>query len=298
MVSDVLTAWRLSMNTITPFSNALHIANHRRSIGRQLRTNRSDNSKQRISVQLQRISDEYGTDNLVMGLTKSLSDHAYDNLNHQLGNTTLPPFLKDELHNSLQDLRTASDNSRITQCRVECRKVYEEFLPLDSEQLAADTPVISDETPEKETPSPELSKAFTEKPEWSWRNTLSYIYKKTIFQNTKSSLVQNGNDTDLNWLTALAGDIAALQVRFIQAAMENIRTMAENSELPQQSQESLEALQEEDRQLYFSLRKSKRERFLTAQSQYKLNLHLFNLVSGLLMSIFNLFSHPCRYDTT
>jgi hypothetical protein len=283
------------MNTILTHGRYLHTAIHRRWGGRLTRTVRNDDTKQRISDKLKSISDEYGADNLLFGFINSFSEHAYSNLNYQLGNSSLPTFLKDELRSTLQEQRGVPDKITSTFCQTQCDKVCEELLPLDTVQFVENATEINAAPIANEKSLTEHRKTLTENSDWTWHRTLRFIYDRMIFQYMKSHVTQGTDEKTKNWLMIIAAAIAALQVRFLQAAMDNLKTMQENMDLPCKRQESLDAMPEEARNNHLNLRRSQRQRFIAAQSHYQANLHMFRLATDMLTDFFSLFNRPCRF---
>jgi hypothetical protein len=119
-----------------------------------------------------------------------------------------------------------------------------------------------------------------------------------VIHSTKGLVNQEVDEKKLNWLALLCRSIAARQVRFLKAAMDNIQAIQESACLPRKSQESLDAMHEADRNHYYNLRKYHRQRFLTAQSHFQVNLRMFSLTTEMLMSLISLFNTPCRLRAT
>ncbi|MBW9257519.1 MAG: hypothetical protein K1562_07825 [Candidatus Thiodiazotropha sp. (ex. Lucinisca nassula)] len=130
---------------------------------------------------------------------------------------------------------------------------------------------------------------------WSWQRTLNFIYEKMVFSSISSDTPQEANEKTINWLAVISGSIAAIQIQFLQAAMDNLNTMQENVSFPCKSQEALDAMTGDERDCYIKLQDGCRRKFITAQSHYRANLHLFQLATQMLSTLFSLSSKPCRY---
>jgi len=71
-----------------------------------------------------------------------------------------------------------------------------------------------------------------------------------------------------NWLVALAGSLSKVQAKFLNAAMENMKTMETNGDA---------AVSGEDAES----KETQRNDFLEAQSQYQANMQMFNMVANM-----------------
>ncbi|MES9832307.1 MAG: hypothetical protein ABW139_08685 [Candidatus Thiodiazotropha sp. DIVDIV] len=271
-----------------------HHAVNNRLLVRQTRVIRNEKSTRRISRKLEMISDEHGTNELITGINNSLSQHAYDSFNQQLSKSSLPDFLQDELRTTFKDHCSTPNTPSSVECQSGCDAICDEFLSHDiTENIEQIPDIVSDCIDNDELLiSNQISLAM--KPNWSWHQTLSFIYEKIIFNNIQASSNEQVEKKTFNWLIVLSGSIAALQVQFLQAAMDNIKTMQENVTLPFQSQETLSAMSDDERSLYISERNGIRQRFITAKSNYQANIRLFGMVTQMLTSLFGLFSRPCR----
>jgi hypothetical protein len=101
-----------------------------------------------------------------------------------------------------------------------------------------------------------------------------------------------------NWLVALAGALANVQAKFLDAAMENMKTMEENSsaavqgkdkteetQIPEnetpEAKEAREAQEAKDAKAQDKKEKAARDEFLMAQSQYQANMQMFNMMANM-----------------
>ncbi|MES9834608.1 MAG: hypothetical protein ABW139_20440 [Candidatus Thiodiazotropha sp. DIVDIV] len=73
-----------------------------------------------------------------------------------------------------------------------------------------------------------------------------------------------------NWLVALAGALAKVQQKFLNAAMENMATMEKNGDSAVSGSDQTDAEKE-----------TQRNDFLEAQSQYQANMQMFNMVANM-----------------
>jgi hypothetical protein len=78
--------------------------------------------------------------------------------------------------------------------------------------------------------------------------------------------------TEGNWLVALAGALAKVQQKFLNAAMENMKTMEENGSGAVQGGDNAQSDEAKEKQ---------RNEFLEAQSQYQANMQMFNMVANM-----------------
>ncbi|MES9941264.1 MAG: hypothetical protein ABW104_06480 [Candidatus Thiodiazotropha sp. 6PLUC2] len=267
---------------------------HGRLLGRQTRVLRSEKVSRQLSSKLKNISDEYGTDELALGLNNSLSQHAYNSFNQQLCSSDLPNFLQDELRTSFSNQCDTLGPTDNIQCQSECDNLCNEFLPKDIMQHSTATPDLEADEAKTENDLVSNHKNHPIKSDWSWHRTLSFIYRHMILNSMNADNIQQTEKKTISWLCVLSGSIVALQVRFLQAAMDNLKTMQDNVSLPYKSQESLDAMSDDDRNIYISERNGKRQRFISAQSCFQANLHLFGLTTQMLTNLFSLFSRPCR----
>ncbi|MCG8018717.1 MAG: hypothetical protein JAY97_21145 [Candidatus Thiodiazotropha sp. 'RUGA'] len=145
---------------------------------------------------------------------------------------------------------------------------------------------------------PSMLKINTLQNSWSWQRTLNLIYEKMVFNLIGSGTTQEANEKTISWLAVISGSIAAIQIQYLQAAMDNLNTMQENVSFSYKSQEALDTMTCDERDCYIKLRDGRRRKFITAQSHYRANLHLFQLATQMLSTLFSLFSKPCRYRTS
>ncbi|MES9942236.1 MAG: hypothetical protein ABW104_19830 [Candidatus Thiodiazotropha sp. 6PLUC2] len=75
-----------------------------------------------------------------------------------------------------------------------------------------------------------------------------------------------------NWLVALAGALAKVQQKFLNAAMDNMKTMEENGSGAVQGGDNAQSDEAKEKQ---------RNEFLEAQSQYQANMQMFNMVANM-----------------
>jgi hypothetical protein len=76
----------------------------------------------------------------------------------------------------------------------------------------------------------------------------------------------NGGKGSGNWLVALAGALSEVQAKFLNQAMENMDEMKSNTADKNDSKKEAAA---------------KRDKFLTAQSEYQANIQMFNMVANM-----------------
>lgn len=278
-----------------PIRHLHHHLPQRRLINRQQSSLRSDKNMQRISSRLQNIADDYGAEELAAGFINSFTDHAYQSLNQQLCDACLPGFLQDQLSNTTRDSCSISTIAAALDCRNKTDALCKDFLPLQDQQATSglkETAAVDNQQP----PTP--MKIYTLQSSWSWQRTLNFIYEKMVLNIMKSGTTQEASKKTINWLAVISGSIAAIQIQFLQAAMDNLNTMQENVNFSYKSQETLDAMSRDERDCYIKLRDGRRRKFITAQAHYRTNLHLFRQATQMLITLFSLFSKPCRYRTS
>ncbi|MBW9261632.1 MAG: hypothetical protein K1564_08680 [Candidatus Thiodiazotropha sp. (ex. Lucinisca nassula)] len=238
---------------------------------------------QRISNRLHSMTDDYAAEDMAAGFINSFTDHAYESLNQQLRNSTLPGFIQEQLRNTLKDNCSISNIAASPDCCRMMDSLCKEFLPLQNQPTNI--------TLKRST----TLKNNTLQNSWSWQRTLNFIYEKMVFSLISSGTPQEANEKTINWLAVISGSIAAIQIQFLQAAMDNLSTMQENVSFSCKSQEALDAMTGDERDCYIKLQDGCRRKFITAQSHYRANLHLFQLATQMLSTLFSLSSKPCRY---
>jgi hypothetical protein len=276
---------------------AAHTA-HRRVLGRLPRSSRGEGEAKRISTKLKRIADEYGADDLILGVTNSLTLLAHDNLNQQLGRSSLPSFLLDDLRGTLNTQCVVNKPATTKECQIACDAVVKEYVPLAEPEIKQ--PSLENNTASIDPCGPPVDPTPSQLVDIGllWRRTVSRLYENMIYQSIRLNAKSETSEKIVNWLVAISGSIASLQCSFLQAAMDNLQTMQENISQPSMDQETLDAMDDCARKLYFTRRSEQQQRFLSAQSQYRANLYLFRLASNMLTSLFSLFSPPCRYRSS
>jgi hypothetical protein len=111
----------------------------------------------------------------------------------------------------------------------------------------------------------------------------------------KSAMQRDVSEKSFNWLILLSSNFATMQVQFLQAAMDNLNTMHENTSFSYKSQETLDAMSKEDRDCYIQLRDGRRKKFITAQAHFRTNLIMFRQATQMVNTIFSLFGKSCRF---
>ncbi|MCG8021890.1 MAG: hypothetical protein JAZ20_15920 [Candidatus Thiodiazotropha weberae] len=275
-----------------PIRHLHHHPQQRRLVCRPQSALRSDKNMQRISNRLQSITDDYGAEELAAGFINSFTDHAYESLNQQLCDASLPGFIQDQLRDTIKDNCVISDIPTSLACRSKTDTLCKEFLPLQNRptttSLKAPAVVEYQQQPSAVNINPLQNS-------WSWQHILRFIYEKMVFRLISSGSPQEANEKTISWLVALAGSFAAIQIQFLQAAMDNLNTMQENVSFSCKSQQALDAMTCDERDCYINLRDDRRKKFITAQTHYRANLQLFRQATQMLNTLFSLFSKPCRY---
>ncbi|MEJ2426696.1 MAG: hypothetical protein P8101_20030, partial [Candidatus Thiodiazotropha sp.] len=223
-----------------------------------------------MDEKLKELSDEYGTEQLGLGLIRQVNLQAETLLDQNLRDGPLPGFLEEELRLATRE-----------QCATTQTAIHPDCLNGCIEILNPTAESIESVETEAMEPSEEIER----------------LYENLILRALKTSPLMETEEKTSSWLSVLAGAFASMQVKFINAAMENLKTMQENSGFSQCDQETLEAMGEDERQNYLTQRDQSRQRFLMANNHYRVNLHLFSMVSRMLSEMFSLFSAPCRLRT-
>jgi hypothetical protein len=275
---------------LQPIRHLGHHAVKRRVVIRPQTALRSEKSLQRINSSVQSITDEYGAEDTATGFMESFTEHAFDSLNQQLRDSSLPSFLQDQLCDSMKDSRlnsTPSDTSTVN-CRNHTDTMCKEFLPLYDHQTppVIEKRIITDKQPH----APVAKKVNVLQNSWSWQRNLTLVYNKMAYNAVQSSTNSEISEETFNWVLLLAGAMAALQIQFIQAAMDNLKTMRENTGFAMKSQEALDAMSSEDRNSYIELRDGRRRKFITAQSHFRVNIHFFHQTTIMAKNMFGMFS--------
>ncbi|MCG8487062.1 MAG: hypothetical protein MI756_06300 [Chromatiales bacterium] len=278
-----------------PIRHLHHHPAQRRLINRQQSSLRNDKNMQRISSRLKNIADDYGAEDMAAGFINSFTDRAFESLNQQLCDACLPGFLQDQLRDTTKDSCSISTIAATLDCRRKTDSLCKDFLPLGDQQA---TSSFKETTAVDHQQLPNLLKIDTLKTSWSWQRTLNFIYEKMVFNIMKSGTTQEASKKTINWLAMISGSIAAIQIQFLQAAMDNLNTMKENINFSNKSQEALDTMPRDERDCYIKLRDGRRRKFITAQAHYRANLHLFRQATQMLITLFSLFSKPCRYRTS
>ncbi|MEW8272542.1 MAG: hypothetical protein AB2767_11365 [Candidatus Thiodiazotropha taylori] len=266
-----------------PIRHLHHHPQQRRAVSRPQSSLRSDKNMQRIGSRLQSMTDDYGAEDMAAGFINSFTDHAFESLNQQLRDSTLPGFIQEQLHDTAKDNCSISNVTASPDCCRMMESLCKEFLPLQNQPANV--------TLKK----PTTLEIDTLQNSGSWQRTLNFIYEKMVFSLISSGTPQEANEKTISWLAVISGSIAAIQIQFLQAAMDNLNTMQENISFSHKSQEALDAMTCDERDCYIKLRDGCRRKFITAQSNYRANLHLFQLATQMLSTLFSLFSKPCRF---
>jgi hypothetical protein len=85
--------------------------------------------------------------------------------------------------------------------------------------------------------------------------------------------------TSGNWLVVLAGSLATVQCKFLDAAMEDMRTMEENS--AGATQKDTSEMTKEKKQKVQQDQDAARDKFVKAQSRYQANTQMFSMVADM-----------------
>ncbi|MEJ2618861.1 MAG: hypothetical protein P8163_01095 [Candidatus Thiodiazotropha sp.] len=266
----------------------------RRVVKRPHSALRSEKSSQRISNRVKSIADDYGDEDMAAGFLKSFTDHAFDSLDQQLRDSSLPNFLQDQLRNTLKDNCTC-DVSKLTatvRCRNKTDALCKEFLPLRGHRAPANIEKrVSIDNPQQ----PAEVKIAPLQKSWTWQRSLNIIYDRMVRNMVNNTMNSDINKKSFSWLKLLSNSLAALQVQFLQAAMDNLNTMLENTSFSHKSQQALDAMSQEDRESYIQLRNGQRRKFITAQSHYRANLLMFRQTTQMASMLFSMFSNNCRF---
>lgn len=273
-----------------------HPAIHRRPVGLKMGSlNKGDKFARRISSKLEDISEEYGTEEMMLGMISGLSQQASKDFNQQMDNSSLPNFMQDELQNTFKDECAMADSKVSVQCQIACNAVFEEHLSLEIQEGKLITGLIESGHIETDEQTLDLTQNQTVKSDWLLhRTTLGFMYEKMIFLGAQVNANQETDKKMFNWLVVMSSSLASLQCEFLQAAMDNLKTMQKNVGSPCKSQEDLDAMSYDDRERYHCQRNDVRKRFISAQSEYRVNLHLFSLTTQMLASLFRISNNTCQ----
>ena len=266
------------------FGKAIHIRP-------RVRSGRGANEK------LKKLAIDHGSKNIGFGLINNFTVQAQETLDHHLRNSSLPKFLEDELRVTTREQCSTHylpDNSA---CLAACMELVDACMLDDPAELVplTDLGIAAEEDPVT-LKADDLSHLAQMERVLSFSDRFSFLYEKLIFNTIKIALKEETDEKTYNWLCALAGAITRLQIRFITAAMENLKTMKENSGLSIRDQVELDAMSEIDRLDYKTQYSLSRQRFLLANNHYRVNLRMFNLTSQMLTGLFNLFVAPYHHD--
>ncbi len=260
-----------------------------RSIGR---------NRRRMDEKLKELSDEYGTEQLGLGLIRQVNLQAETLLDQNLRDGSLPGFLEEELRLATREQCAITQTAIHPDCLNGCIEILNptaESIELVETEAMDPSEEIEEEAQNIDSPSAESNYSYDGMKVFVQQ--LERLYENLILRALKTSPLMETEEKTSSWLSVLAGAFASMQVKFINAAMENLKTMQENSGFSQCDQETLEAMGEDERQNYLTQRDQSRQRFLMANNHYRVNLHLFSMVSRMLSEMFSLFSAPCRLRT-
>jgi hypothetical protein len=278
---------------LLPLASRYPIRAHCRVSVRKVCDIRQNTSTRRISGKLKELSDENGVDELIAGLNNSLSRHAFNSFEQQLNDSSLPSFLRDELKTTVDSQFGVLKKTSSIECQNQCDMVVGEILPpniWENHNIVPEvetTPQdINQNTPDKKPSCKSIVSG------WSRKQCLSYIYDNIVMNCLQTNSIEEVSKKTTNWLSIMANSMAGLQVDFLQEAMNNLKTMQENINEPHKSQETLDAMSDDDRITYINLRSVKRRRFISAQSSYQANMRLFSMTCRMMTALFSLFSRP------
>jgi hypothetical protein len=237
-------------------------------------------------------------DELITGLNYSLSRYAFNSFEHQFGESNLPCFLRDELTTTMNDQFNTLKITSSVESQNQCDTFIKDLLSINIWG-------ILEEKPEFETDAGDIGQNTSTSNQiinpvtsgWSLKQSLTFIYEKMVFHSLQENNLEQVSTKTFNWLYIIAKSMAGIQVELLQAAMNNIKTMKDNICEPLKSQEALDAMSDDDRATYIKLRSDMRQRFISAQLSYQVNIRLFKTTCQMLTNFFSAFSRPCREHT-
>ncbi len=255
-------------------------------------------NRRRMDEKLKKLSEEYSAEQLGQGLIRQVSLQVETFLDQNLRDGSLPEFLEDELLLTTREECIPPHQAIHPECLSNCSEILAPTAdPVKSADTEATDPAEEIEQELQDVESTPIEPGISCDGMRGILQHLERLYENLFFQALKASSLNEIEEKTSNWLTILAGAIASMQVKFIAAAMENLKTMQENSGFSWCDQATLEAMGEDERLNYLTQRDQSRQRFLMANNHYRVNLHLFNIASRMLSEMFSLFSAPCRLRT-
>jgi hypothetical protein len=84
-----------------------------------------------------------------------------------------------------------------------------------------------------------------------------------------------------NWLVALAGALAEVQSKFLNAAMENMAIMRENAADSTHSSKDYDKMSDSEKKADQDKKDEARDKFIQAQSEYQANMQMFNMIANM-----------------
>jgi hypothetical protein len=255
-------------------------------------------NRRRMDEKLKELSDEYGSEQLGLGLIRQVNLQVGTLLDQNLRDGSLPGFLEEELRLATREQCATTQTAIHPDCLNGCIEILNPTAEsIESVETEAMDPSAEIEEETQNVAAPSVDSNYSYDGMKVFIQQLERLYENLILQTLKTSTLMETEEKTSSWLSVLAGAFASMQIKFINAAMENLKTMQENSGFFQCDQGTLEAMGEDERQNYLTQRDQSRQRFLTANNHYRVNLHLFSMVSRMLSEMFSLFSAPCRLRT-
>ncbi|MCG7965510.1 MAG: hypothetical protein JAY63_02860 [Candidatus Thiodiazotropha taylori] len=191
-----------------------------------------------IGQQLEQLMSQFGQQNVAGGLANCIQQDAANVANQHVDNCGLPKFIQDEMKQFIQDWMKENMQNVPSECQQGCNGVYEQATSGSEQSGHTDA------------------------------------CANAAYANAENECEDNreGGGTEGNWLVALAGALAKVQQQFLNAAMDNMKTMEENGSGATQGGNDTQSAEEKEKQ---------RNEFLEAQSQYQANMQMFNMVANM-----------------
>ncbi|MES9853152.1 MAG: hypothetical protein ABW170_15150 [Candidatus Thiodiazotropha sp. L084R] len=224
---------------------------------------------------------QFGSQNVAGGLANCVQQDAANVANQHVDNCGMPQFIKDEMRQFVQGWMQDNMQNVPSDCQQACSSAYDAATNNNSAANGEPVPGGSDCTRTEGGGSPGDS-------DNSYYN--AYDTAKQGCATTEDDEKKGSGKG--NWLVALAGALATVQAKFLDSAMEDMKTMEENSsaavskksgsdEIPENESPEQKETREKQNAETEKAEKEARDEFLQAQSRYQANMQMFNMIANM-----------------
>ncbi|MES9853149.1 MAG: hypothetical protein ABW170_15135 [Candidatus Thiodiazotropha sp. L084R] len=207
---------------------------------------------------------QFGQQNVAGGLANCIQQDAANVANQHVDNCGMPQFIKDEMRQFVQSWMQDNMQNVPSDCQSACNGVYDQAT--NDQDGSSCTRTDGDGS---------SSRAESD----------SQMRDNMVDGNCADESEGEGDGEGGagkaagNWLVALAGSLASVQCKFLDAAMKDMRIMDDNA--AGSTQKDTSNMSDEEKQAYQQEQDKARDQFVQAQSRYQANTQMFSMIANM-----------------